>query len=302
MTVAFCRRLPRFSACRVRLRLRWFLPVASACLLSVAAAAEQPTVNLFLLAGQSNMAGADSVVLVPPGFDPTAADLQAKFTTAPVPDGEAAAEYLPWGPIRPHAASPPGKPVHGPEVGFVRALDASGWRQIAIIKVYANFGRDVSTWPWAEGEPLFQEWTRFVDARVAELAQEGAAVRVCGFLWHQGIDDAIHGALAHQYQQNLTALIGSLRRRYATETTPFVLARSVNSRIAEPRPDPAGKSPMAMVRNAQVATAESVPVCAWINVDDLPNVNTHHFSAESQLEIGRRFATALLMLESRKTP
>ena len=33
-----------------------------------------------------------------------------------------------------------------------------------------------------------------------------------------------------------------------------------------------------------------IPRAVWIDVDDLPNVNTHHFSADSQLVIGQRFA------------
>ncbi len=144
-------------------------------------------------------------------------------------------------------------------------------------------------WPWGEGGELFAAWTRFVDDRLAELAAEGKTIRVNGFVWHQGIDDAIHGTLANHYERNLTDLIGGLRKRYATEQNTIRAARSVNSRIAQPRPDPEGKSPMAIVRRAQVRVGETVPHAAWIDVDDLPNVNTHHFSADSQLVIGQRF-------------
>ena len=137
---------------------------------------------------------------------------------------------------------------------------------------------------------------RHVAPPLAELTAQGYATRVCGFVWHQGIDDAIHGKLAGQYERNLTDLIGVLRRRYAAEKAPFILARSVNSRIAQPHPDPGNNSPMAAVRRAQVKVGESVARAAWIDVDDLPNVNTHHFSADSQLTIGRRFGEAFLKL------
>jgi D-aminopeptidase len=268
-----------------------------ACEWSPAAiAADKPVLNVFLLAGQSNMAGADSEVAVPPGFQQTAADSATRFTMAPLRPGEKPPQYVAWGEIKGHEAK--GKLVHGPEVGFARALYAAGWRDLAIIKVHANFRRDAPSWPWAEGEPLFDAWTKFVDARLTELAAEGRAARVCGFIWHQGIDDALHGTLAVQYERNLSALIETLRKRYATAETPFVLARSVNSRIAQPRPDPENKSPMAMVRRAQVKVGESVPYAAWIDVDDLPNVNTHHFTASSQLVIGQRFAEAFLKLQA----
>lgn len=262
-------------------------------------AADDSIVNVFLLAGQSNMAGADSEVAVPPGFQQTAADRATRFTMAPLPDGEKSPLYVPWGEIKGHQSK--GKLVHGPEVGFARALHAAGWRDVAIIKVHANFKRDVQSWPWGEGGDLFAGWTEFVDDRLAELAAEGKTIRIGGFVWHQGIDDAIHGTLANHYERNLTELIGVLRKRYAEERTPFVLARSVNSRIAQPRSDPENKSPMATVRRAQVRVGETLPFSAWINVDDLPNVNTHHFSADSQLIIGRRFGEAFLKLQTATT-
>lgn len=260
-----------------------------------AAAAEKKVFNVFLLAGQSNMAGADSEVAVPPGFQQTAADRATRFTMAPLPDGERSPQYVPWGEVRGHQSK--NRLVHGPEVGFARGLYAAGWRDLALIKVHANFGRDAQTWPWAEGGALFAAWMKFADARLAELTAEGHSIRVCGFLWHQGIDDAIHGPLAGRYERNLSELIVVLRKRSAAETAPFVLARSVNSRIAQPAPDPGNNSPMAVVRRAQVKVGESVRFAAWIDVDDLPNVNTHHFSAGSQLVIGRRYGEAFLKLQ-----
>jgi D-aminopeptidase len=259
-----------------------------------AVAVDKPVLNVFLLAGQSNMAGADSEVAAL-GFQQTAADRATRFTMAPLPGGEESPQYLPWGEIKGHQAK--NKLVHGPEVGFARSLYAAGWRDVAIIKVHANFGRDAQSWPWGEGGSLFVAWTKFVDARLAEIAAQGQTTRVCGFVWHQGIDDAIHGTLASHYERNLSNLIGTLRKRYAAEQTPFALARSVNSRIAQPRPDPDNSSPMAVVRRAQVSVGETVPNAAWIDVDDLPNVNLHHFSADSQLVIGRRFGEAFLRLQ-----
>lgn len=268
------------------------------CLIATTArhtqAADRPLINVFLLAGQSNMAGADSEVAVPPGFQQTAADRVTRFTTAVLPDGDKSNLFVPWGEIKGHQAK--GVLVHGPEVGFARALHQAGWKNVALIKVYSNFGRDAQTWPWGEGGYLFDAWMKFADARIAELKAEGFDVRVAGFVWHQGIDDAIHGKLAAEYEQNLTKLIATLRKRFANEQAPFVLARSVMSKIAQPQPDPENKSPMAAVRRAQVAVGETVPLAAWINVDDQPNVNTHHFTAEGQLVIGRRFGEAFLKL------
>ena len=278
--------------------------VASSLLLAVASwlagspAAEQRRLAVFLFAGQSNMAGADSIVADPPGFQQTEADKAARFTTAPLPQAQEAREYFPWGDIRGHRG-PGGKQVHGPEVGFSRELFRAGWRNVTIIKAYGNFSRDADGWPWAPGGHLYETWTRFVDGRLAELNAKGYRYRVCGFVWHQGIDDAIHGKLAASYGHNLTNLITALRKRYADDGTPFVLARSVDSPIARAITGSGDGDPMALVRRAQVAIGSTVPGAAWIDVDDLPLVTSHHFTAEAQLVIGKRFGDQFRKLANR---
>jgi glycerophosphoryl diester phosphodiesterase len=278
-----------------------FIPATLLYLLLLATSTEQTSadestpINVFILAGQSNMAGADSVVAEPPGFRQKPADRATQFTTAPIPDGSKSTLFVPWGEVQGHPIKE--KLVHGPEVGLARVLHEAGWRNVAIIKVFANFGGDAQVWPWGEAGYLFKAWTTFVDDRVGELREQGHAVRVRGFVWHQGIDDAIHRQFAPQYERNLTNLIGKLRERYDADRAPFVLARSVNSRIAQPEPDPDKKSPMAAVRRAQMQTAAAVPNVAWINVDDLPSMNTHHFTAQGQIAIGRRLGEAFLRLE-----
>lgn len=272
----------------------------SAVLLVVAScnresAAERGEIAVFLLAGQSNMGGADAVAAHPEGFQPTDADKATRFTTARVPQGEGSPEYLPWGRISGHRVSPTGKLVHGPEVGFARRLYEVGWRNVAIIKVYGNFARDVDRWPWGPCGAFYESWTKFTDARLSELKAQGFRYRVRAFVWHQGIDDAIHGRLAASYQENLVRLIKELRRRYSDERTPFLLARSVNSSIARQMTGSSEGDPMAVVRAAQVAVGSSDPN-GWIDVDDLPNVKRHHFTAEGQLVIGTRFAERFLAL------
>ncbi|MBP85884.1 MAG: hypothetical protein CMJ64_04070 [Planctomycetaceae bacterium] len=282
-----------------RTMTRTFLVAVLAGSLSPVIADEAKPINVFILAGQSNMAGADSNVAEPPGFQQTEADRATLLTTAPLPDSAKSSLYSPWGELQGHRVK--GKLVHGPEVGLARALHEAGWRNVAMIKVFANFGETVEVWPWGKGGYLFKAWTTFIEDRLDELRKQGHTVRVRGFVWHQGIDDAIHGDFAQQYERNLSGLISLLRERYDAEQAPFVLARSVMSRISQPTPDPDKKSPMTAVRRAQMQVAKSVSGVAWINVDDLPNVNTHHFTAEGQLVVGRRFGEALQLLSDGAT-
>ena len=86
----------------------------------------------------------------------------------------------------------------------------------------------------------------------------------------------------------------------------FVPARSVNSAFALGKGGAGVDAPMTVVRRAQVAVANALG-CGdaagerrlvdgsrpWVDVGDLPNVNTHHFPMESQLEIGRRLGVVM---------
>jgi hypothetical protein len=254
--------------------------------------------DVFIFAGQSNLAGADAIL--PSDFRFTSSDDNTLYTGGPLPLGSRSPFYCPWGKMKGHLSSYSHNDkkvsVIGPEVGFARRLDEAGIKNIAIIAAWANFSKDAEKWPWRDGGELNNTWMAFVDERLAELRKMGFEPRIQGFVWHQGIDDAIHGRLAMSYRENLTALIQTLRKRFHVENAPFLIARSVNSPVARRATGDGDNAPMGIVRTAQVAIADTVSNAAWINVDDLPNVNRHHFSAESQIVIGRRFGEAYLKL------
>ncbi len=253
--------------------------------------------QVFLFAGQSNMAGADAIVSDPPGFVQQEADRVSLFTYGPGPGKAQMPGYHPWGDIRGHSWSRgDGAPrlIHGPEVGFVRRLYQAGLKDIAIIKVAGNIPLQEPSWLWGAGEAFFENWTGFVDDRLAELRHKGHNYTVAGFVGHQGIDDGLHPARARAYGENLRRLIAALRQRYGSPRAPFILARSVYSQIAVKRTGDGPASPMALVREAQVAVAEEDPAAAWIDVDDQENVRIHHFTSAGQLVLGRRFAGAYL--------
>jgi hypothetical protein len=241
--------------------------------------------QVFIFAGQSNMAGTDAVISPSRTDDlamlgqQTAADRGSRFTMAtPV------ASYA-WGDIRGHNGysfgelTVNGKPVkvHGPEVGFERSIG----RRVAIIKYADNFtalenGRS----PWVAPGSRWRAWQAFVDAQLAAL---GEPYEVAGFVWHQGIDDGLLQRNRAAYEADLRQVAADLRARFGPR--PFVLARSVDSPIA-------GAAAMAPIRAAQVAVGESAGN-AWIDVDDLgPFVNFHHLTAAGQLLAGQRFAEA----------
>lgn len=249
------------------------------------------------------MAGADALIepkagrrdLVEVGTQ-TAADRETLFTFGARFDPAHAHSYA-WGEIRGHGGVANGKLTHpdgaiykviGPEAGLARTLAAKGWRDVAIIKAAANFQQlEKDRSPWVRPNGHWTPWTTFVHARLAELRQVDSGVRVSGFLWHQGIDDGLLGRTQAAYEADLRQLIADLRTEFGTSTTPFILARSVNSPVA-------GKEKMAPIRRAQVTVAESTAQAAWIDTDDLgPYQRQHHLSAKAQLIAGQRMGEAL---------
>jgi len=244
---------------------------------------EEP-VQVYLFAGQSNMLGADATI------DPSGVKDLADVGRQTKADRSSmlavgGAESYPWGDIRGHdgvyrsAREIGGRRVkaHGPEVGFNRVLGG----RIAIIKYADNFkATENGRSPWVKPGSRWTAWQAFVDARLAAL---GRPYVVVGFVWHQGIDDGLLHRDRRSYQADLEQIAADLRAKFGNK--PFVLARSVNSPLA-------GSAAMAPIRAAQEDVG-SEPGNAWITVDDLPLVNTHHLTAAGQLEAGRRFAKAI---------
>ena len=152
--------------------------------------------NVFILAGQSNMAGADSVSLQ---FRLDARVRSTLFTSTALSTDSS---FLAWGPLRRQNVK--GQLVHGPEIGLAHSLQRAGYRRLAMIKVHANFGRDEKAWPWRPDGRLFKQWMAFVNDRLQELRDQGHSVRVRGFIWHQGIDDAIHRGFDKQTEKDLS--------------------------------------------------------------------------------------------------
>ena len=261
--------------------------------------------NVFIFAGQSNMAGTDALIggtgkqnLADAGLQ-TQTDRNTFFTYGTGSTLIYNTILRPWGDIRGHLGTssvfPGNYYVHGPEVGFERVLAANGVDNIAIIKVANNYsalenGRSA----WVKGNSIYTSLTSFVNQRLQDLTNLGYTYTIRGFIWHQGIDDAILGRSQTDYRNDLIQIISDLRNDYGTVSTPFVLARSVNNPIV-------GAVKMAPIRAAQVNVASSVAYTGWINIDDLtPYINSVHLSAQSQITAGERFATAWLSLTKKE--
>lgn len=241
-------------------------------------------IRVFLLAGQSNVFGADSVIeqatkardLVQVG-EQRVEDRTSLFTFQ-----HPALSYA-WGTVRGHDNYYLGETTylgnvvkgHGPEVGFARTLGGG----VAIIKYAANYTvLQNSKSAWVSPNSLWTSWQAFVDASLASIGQP---YTVSGFGWLQGIDDGLLSRTQAAYEADLRQIISDLRAKFGN--LPFVLGRSINSAIA-------GSTKMLPIRAGQEAVGAEANN-RWYSTDDLtPYVNTHHLTAAHQLTSGRRMA------------
>ena len=256
-----------------------FLPVLAVVPLSPAA--ESTAVNprtapprdlaLFLLIGQSNMAGRGKVE--PQDREP----LSGVWTFTPA--GQ-------WAPaIDPLHADKPTAGV-GLARSFAHALQRVGYAQnIGLIP--CAFGGSALD-EWQPGQPHFKN-------AVARAKQAMAAGQLRGILWHQGEEDAKSAAKADTYAARFAKMLAALRTELAAPDAPVVVGA-----LGEFLPARNGNThPHARAVNQQLASlAKDDPRIGLVDSAGLADQGDQlHFSAAALRTFGRRYAEEFLRLK-----
>jgi Carbohydrate esterase, sialic acid-specific acetylesterase len=271
------------------------------------------TIDVVLVAGQSNAVGADAAPEKLPA-DPL--DAQVKFWWRcgdPPPDSHdsASGQWLtlqaqPLGnPITPRQGRQYGNFLQptggfGPEIGLARTLVANSDRPLAIIKVAFSGTHVDGDWDpnLKPGDPGVTEqdcrgacYRSLVhETRQALQALTDFQPRLVGLVWVQGESDAAEQRVA-SYQQNLTELFTALRTDLAAPE--LIVLLGVNTKFG------ADKNPfMPGVIAAQQAYAATDRRARYVDTEGASLANEYHFDAEGTLEVGQRFAQALLELQA----
>lgn len=169
----------------------------------------------------------------------------------------------------------------GPEIGLaaelVRLEPATTWK---IVK-YTEPGTDIST-HWAHGTAGH---TALLSTVSDALTAIGAAT-LRGFAWMQGESDSTYVDNAVRYERLLRALVTDLRSDLSVSDLPFAVGR-----IAWHADWPFA----ATVRAGQDRTTHALAACRIVETTDLGMLpGEHHYDAPGTLELGRRFARAIL--------
>jgi hypothetical protein len=230
--------------------------------------------HLFLLVGQSNMAGRGTVADEDRAPHPRVLMLTKEGTWAP------AVEPLHFD--KPVAGVGPGRAF-----GVAIAEASEPEVTIGLIPCAAG-GSPIEAWTPGgyHDQTKSHPWDDAI--RRAKLAQQHGTLR--GILWHQGESDSSAGK-AEAYEMKLHDLIARFRKELQAPDVPFLAGQLGQF---EDRPWDDSKR---LVDAAHRALPDKVARAAFVTSDGLTHKGDGvHFDARSARELGRRFAKESLRL------
>ncbi len=222
------------------------------------------TLDVYLLCGQSNMAGRGEVS--DQATDPRVWSLDASGKWIPARDP------LHWD-----------KPQAGVGPGLTFGKETA-----------ERTGRSVGLAPCAVGGSPLNRWEKGGDlyaetvSRAKQAEAKGGKLRA--ILWHHGETDTRDEKDAATYGERLSASLAALRADLGTPSLPIVVGR------LGPLPDK--YSHRAIVDAALAALPEKLAGVKAVSVDGLTTgPDGIHFDSASSQDLGRRYAAALAELE-----
>ena len=236
-------------------------------------------VHLFLLAGQSNMAGRGEISSEDKTIHPRIFALSKDGQWVPAVD-----------------------PIHydkksagvGLGKSFALAL-AESREDIAIGLIPAACGGSpIST--WEPGGYHEQTKSHPFDDAIQRTRQAMANGVLKGVLWHQGEADS-KANKASGYEERLKELIQRFRKEFGQADLPFILGQ-----LGQFEANPWDEYKR-MVNQAHLSTAEEIPGVRFVDSNGLTaKPDNIHFDSKSLREFGRRYAEAYLTLTARTAP
>ena len=247
--------------------------LATAFMLGETVLAEEKPLKVFVLAGQSNMAGRLAKLSELPD------DLKGEQKEAFFFNGQR------WIPLTPGKTESRG---FGPEIPFAHRMTEKLGEPVGIIKFARGGSNLAEQWSPTNPESFYVRLLGMVEA-----AQKSRKIKVVGMLWMQGERDAKLRKMAEAYAENLAKFILAARNDYKNPELFFVAGR-VNP--------PKRKFPFVdAVRKAQEEC--KAPHYALINCDTLKKgPDNVHYATQGYIDMGTKFADAMLKLMEKTKP
>lgn len=240
------------------------------------AESQEAPLHLYLLAGQSNMAGRGDV---------------GELDRALVPNLFALNSAMEWGPAK--------NPLHfdkpeivgvGPGFAFGQAMaEANPGARIGLIPGAVG-GSSIRAWlpNGVHTQTNSRPWDDALSRTFRVLAQHGGQLK--GIIWHQGESDS--NEFAPQYEDALVDLVERFRHEFHDPELPFVAAPLAAYYVAT--------NPIAADINAATADLSNrLPHTAVISAEGMnPRADNVHLDSASARALGQRYAAAMLALQS----
>lgn len=238
-----------------------FCVLALAMLLPAFADPAPAQMKLFLLIGQSNMAGRGKVEPQDQVVNPHIFMLTKDLKWVPATD--------------PLHFDKPGAAGVGPGSEFAREiLKADPNVTIGLIPCAVG---GTSLDQWKAGEPLYHSAV----ARTKEAMKQG---KLAGILWHQGESDSGNPDKVASYADRLPVMVGQLRKDLQADQAPVVLGELIH-----------GHKNNDSINVELAAAAKKVPLCGLASSEGLGN-KALHFDSPSARKFGQRYAAEYLKL------
>ncbi len=229
-----------------------------------AAFAEEPApapMQLFLLLGQSNMAGRGKVEPQDQVENPHIFMLTKDLEWVPAKD--------PLQYFKPRTAGV------SPASEFAREV------------LKANPGTNIGLIPCAVGGTSLDQWHASGSLYQVAITRTMAAMKqgkLAGILWHQGESDSGKPDKVASYADRLSVMIDQLRKDLQAEQVPVVLGELIH-----------GYQQNDSLNVVLADAAKRIHLCALVSSDGLGN-QALHFDSPSARQFGKRYAAAYLKL------
>jgi hypothetical protein len=260
-------------------------------LLSAVAAADGAT-KVFLLGGQSNMAGVGnypggtiSGITYPPDLLPSSSPYYPEQTNVKYWNNG-------WTNLRIGFGYDTSKNEFGPEVSFGYTLKRLFPQDDIYLVKWGVSGSNLAV-DWnpdvAGGKYCYTNFKSRVNAALSNLRNAQLSPVVAGMIWMQGESDTSNADYAAAYKSNLINFIDQVRTDFGTSETPFVLGRILTVFGTPENND--------VVRSAQMTVSDSVSHVSWFSTDNLQLVYPGHYGSQGQGDLGVLFANKFAVPE-----
>ena len=181
----------------------------------------------------------------------------------------------------------------GPEIGFARALVAREKKPLAILK--AAFSGTGLQKDWNPDDPglggaCYRALVKEAKNGIASAREKRIEFRLRALVWVQGESDA-NAKDAPVYAERLGAMVERLRKDL--DAPQLIALVGVNTKFGN------GKNTfMPEIVAQQKALPSKLTRSAYVDTSGVTYANGAHFDSAGTLEIGRRFAEALIKFES----